>query len=269
MKLLRSLLCAAAVLGLASCQTPAATTPDPLHQLIESGQLRVGLSATQPPFSMRDRKGELMGLDVDLAHALARAMGLEAVLVPMPFAELLTTLESKGIDLVISAMTITPERNVRVPFAGPYYVSGTATLSKIDDLSLVSDISKLDDPALRFAAVKGTTNESFARSYLSSATLITTTDFDAAVELVLKDEVDAVLADYPLCKVALMRHPDAGFSSLMTPFTIEPLGIAIRADAPRLVNLVDNYLDTLEYSGLLGQLKARWLGDERWLERLP
>jgi len=262
---------------LTGCQHPqhptgsasATAQKTPLQDIIASGELRIALSGDQPPFNMRGRDGELMGLDVDLANALASAMGLKTTLVPMPFAELLPALEEQRVDLVISALTITPERNARVPFAGPYYVSGTAALTKSDELARVASMSVLDDDEHRFAAVSGTTNERFAKEHLPSAKLVSTPDFDAAVALVLSDEVDAVLADFPLCKYASMKHADAGFSEQMRPFTIEPLGIAIRADAPLLVNLVQNYLDTLEYAGLLGQMKAHWLGDDSWLEEMP
>ncbi len=277
MFLLRYLTLASIVLIAASCQTlpqsPQSTTggaaKDPLGEIIARGALRVGLSGDQPPFSMRGRNGELMGLDVDLAGALAQAMGLEAELVALPFAELLPTLEATGVDVVISAMTITPERNSRVPFAGPYYISGTAALTKSDALAHVDSIETLDGALGRYAAVSGTTNEAFAREYLPAASLISTRDFDAALALLLNDEVDALLANFPLCRYAAMRHPEAGFSEQMMPFTVEPLGIAIRADAPLLVNLVQNYLDTLEYAGVLGQLKARWLSEDDWLDKMP
>jgi polar amino acid transport system substrate-binding protein len=52
---------------------------------------------------------------------------------------------------------------------------------------------------------------------------------------------------------------------MRTPFTIEPLGIALPPDAPLLLNLVSNYLNTLEDTGLLGQFKAKWLADGSWM----
>lgn len=273
MHLIRKLALTATFAFLAGCQMPPAAggpaPADPLHEIIASGALRVGLSGDQPPFNMRNRQGTIVGFDVDLADALASAMGLEAQIVPMDFADLLPALEAAQVDVVISAMTITPQRNVRVPFAGPYYISGTSALTRSDELAHVAEMGELNAAGRRYAAIAGSTNEAFAREHLPAATLVSTRDFDAAVELVLKDEVDAVLADFPLCKYAAMQHPEAEFSDLMTPFTVEPLGVAIRADAPLLVNLIDNYLDTLEYAGLLGQLKARWLGDDAWLATMP
>jgi ABC-type amino acid transport substrate-binding protein len=55
----------------------------------------------------------------------------------------------------------------------------------------------------------------------------------------------------------------------VTPFTVEPLGIALPADDPLFVNLVENYLHTLEGTGLLTQLKAKWFSEGSWVSELP
>jgi polar amino acid transport system substrate-binding protein len=60
-----------------------------------------------------------------------------------------------------------------------------------------------------------------------------------------------------------------GLKALATPFTIEPLGIALPPDDPLLVNLVTNYLNTLERTGLLTRFKARWFSDGSWVSELP
>ena len=56
--------------------------------------------------------------------------------------------------------------------------------------------------------------------------------------------------------MAVWRHPEAGLSTLATPFTVEPFGIAVPPDAPLLLNLVQNYLATLDHTGLLAQLQG-------------
>ena len=100
----------ASLLALAGCQT---ATPDALASILASGELRVGLSGHQPPFNMRARDGGLMGFDVDLAQALGDAMGLEVRFTPMPIAELITALEARRVDVVITTLTLTPARHAR------------------------------------------------------------------------------------------------------------------------------------------------------------
>ena len=104
---------------------------------------------------------------------------------------------------------------------------------------------------------------------LPKAVTVPAVDYDTAVQLVLDDEVDAMIADFPICQLSVLRHPEAGLSTLMTPFTIEPLGIALPADDSLFINLIDNYLNTIENTGLLVQFKAKWFSDGSWISELP
>jgi polar amino acid transport system substrate-binding protein len=262
------------VLGLGACQSLStvgggATGPDRLERILDSGELRVGLSGDQPPLNMRNKTGEIVGFEVDLVRALAHSMGLEVVFVTRPFADLLPALHDNEVDLVISGMTITPERNARAAFAGPYFISGKSVLTKSKTIANVRDTTKLNDASRTYVTLAGSTSEDFVKLVLPDAKLVTTPDYDTAVKMVINDEVDALVADYQICVLSVWRHPEAGLTTLMTPFTAEPLGIALPADSPLLVNLVENYLDTLEYTGLLTQFKAKWLSDGSWVSELP
>ena len=79
----------------------------------------------------------------------------------------------------------------------------------------------------------------------------------------------ALVADCQICLVSLLRFPDQDLVSVITPFTYEPLGIALPAGDPHLINWVNNFLNTLKKSGELNKLRARWLKDGSWLNELP
>jgi polar amino acid transport system substrate-binding protein len=266
---------AACLLLLGACEAPpggsqaAHRSPSRLDQILASGELRVGLSGNQPPLNMKNVRGEIVGLEVDLIQELAGSMGLKVRFVEMPFAQLLPALESNKVDLVISGMTITPERNARAAFAGPYLVSGKSVLSRSEEISDVETAEALDRPERTYAALAGSTSEKFVKTSMPSATLVTTPDYDTAVQMVIAGKVDALVADFPICAVSVLRYPEENLSMLVTPFTVEPLGIALPPDDPLFVNLVQNYLRTLENTGILVQLKARWLNDGDWVAELP
>lgn len=272
MRPLTSTLLLGLALALAGCQgpSPAAPAPTPtgarLAAVLASGELRVGTAANLPPLNMQDREGRVRGFEADLVELLADAMQLEVRYVVRPFAELLPALEQGEVDLVISGMTITPERNARVAFAGPYFISGTSMLTREGTFEQVESSEELDDPARTFAALESSTSELFVREALPQAKRVTTPDYESAVKLLIDGKVDAVVADHLACKLALWRNPTAGLTTLRTPFTTEPLGIALPADDALLLNLVQNYLNTLRETGQLAQLKARWLADGSWLE---
>jgi len=257
-----------ALLVFAGCDRPS-PRPLPIQRVLKSGELRVGTSADSPPLTMHDREGKLMGFEVDLAQALADDMKVKVRFVEMPFAELIPALERGDIDLAVAGMTITPERNARIAFAGPYYVSGNTLLVRTAELADAADPGKLDDPKLSFAVLDGSTSAAFVREHMPKAKLVAVRDNDAGVKALLAGEVDGVVSDLLVCTIARWRHPDADLHLRYEPFTAEPLGLALPPDSILFLNLVTNYLRTLEETGELAQLKAKWLGDGAWLERMP
>jgi polar amino acid transport system substrate-binding protein len=276
MRLLRLFLPILLVLSQLACQSSttsggghSSTSPMRLQSILESGELRVGLSGNQPPLNMTNKSGEIIGLEVDLMKALAQSMGLTVRFVVKPFADLIPAIENGEVDVVISGMTITPERNARVAFVGPYFISGKSVLTKSATIASADSASLLNNADHRYAVLAGSTSETFVQQALPKAISVPAKDYDAAVQMVLDDEVQAMIADFPICQLSVMRHPEAGLSTLMTPFTIEPLGIALPADDPLLINLIDNYLNTLENTGLLIQFKAKWFSDGSWISELP
>ncbi len=240
-----------------------------LERITAKGELVVGTAGSMPPFNMTTRDGEIIGLDVDLAKYLADGMGVTLKLKVMPFAELLPALESGTVDMIISAMTITPERNLKFSFVGPYFVSGKAFLTKKEKIASAQQVSEINRPDITLAALHGSTSQFFAQEAIPKAKLVTTQDYDLAVDMVINNKVDAFIADFPICLVSLMRYPQKGLYSLLTPFTYEPFGIAMPAGDPTPVNWVENFLNAMEESGALDDLKAHWFEDNQWLARLP
>ena len=242
---------------------------DCVHRIVESGRLRVGISGLQPPLNMKNKDGELVGLDVDLAQALADAMDLELVLIERPFGELLSGLAASDFDLIISSLTITPARNARVAFAGPYMISGATMLTRENLVDELGEMDALDSADRTWAALEGSTSEDLIRDVFSNAKLVTTDDLPSLVPQIKSGEIDGLISDLPYVRFELARNPDEGLAVLPTPFTTEPLGIALPANSPLFANLVQNYLNTLEYTGLLIQMKARWLHGGEWLSEIP
>jgi len=262
------LLTACAQLG-GSTSSPSATSSPTLDAILARGELVVGTAANMPPLSMTTRSGEIIGLEADLANYLAYTMGVKLRLEKMQFSKLLGALESGEVDMVISYMTITPRRNLRVAFAGPYFVSGKCVLTRREALASMESAADINAANLKLTALEGSTSQEFVERLIPSATLVTSPDADAGVARVLSGEVDAMLADYPVCLVTHARYPDEGLVSVITRLTYEPLGIALPASDPLLLNFVENLLGGLALSGRLNELNERWFGDGRWLEQLP
>jgi polar amino acid transport system substrate-binding protein len=249
-------------MGLGGSRSPVA------DRVRANGEIRVGMSGNQPPFNMTSRSGAQMGMEVDLVRGLARALGVREKIVTMPFQDLLPALQKGEVDIVLSGLTMTPARNLEVAFAGPYFISGKAALTKSDSLAAADEPSDVNKP-IRMTVLAGSTSEQFVQRDLPEVELVPATDYDEAIRMVLDDEVDAMIADYPICILALYQHPNAGLATTISPFTFEPIGAALSSDAPLLTNLVSNYLTLLEGTGTLEQLRAIWFNNDAWVRELP
>lgn len=240
-----------------------------LQRILDQGELRVGTSGNQPPFTMRSKDGTLIGYEIDLAGMLANAMGVELKLVEKPFGELLDALEANEVDVVMSGMTMTPRRNLRAAFVGPYVISGKSILTKDQTIARIDEASDLDASGLNIAVLSRSTSQEFVERNLPEANLVAVANYDEGVAMVLDDRVDLMIADYPICALSVLRHADQGLVTLAEPLTIEPIGIAIRPDAPLLLNMIENYLTAIDAMGVLDELETLWFDDPSWLSMLP
>jgi len=252
----------------------AADNAPVLSRIVDSGTFRVGMSGTQPPFTVISKTGDLIGYEVDLANILADAMGVKVEFVQKPFgqllaAQLLAALEKGEIDAIMSGMTMTPKRNLKAAFVGPYIVSGKSILTKSSTLAALNDAEDIDSSSIKITALKGSTSEKFVEKILEKTTYIPVDDYDAGVQMVIDGKADALVADFPICVLSQMRFPDAGLATLSEPMTIEPIGIALAPGDALLINMVTNYLGTLEGLGLLDALEEKWFEDGGWLIQLP
>src|SRR5437762_2391769 len=118
------------LLALAGCRTgsgqPAAPSPPP------SPPLRVGVTPSSPPFAFR-QGGELVGLEVDFARSLAGALGRPLQLREVDWDDQIPTLLAGRTDVIMSGMTITPARQVRMAFSDPYLSSGLLAVVRRGD----------------------------------------------------------------------------------------------------------------------------------------
>ena len=247
----------------------AASASPVIDRILGRGELTVGMAGNMPPLNMTTKEGELIGYEVDLAGAMAKAMGVRVKLAVIPFAELIPALQSGKIDLIISNMTITPGRNLKAAFVGPYFISGKAFLTKKKTIAMAEEPEDIDTQNIRLVALKGSTSQAFVEKAMPHATLVTARDYDEAVKMVLEDKVHAMVADYPICVVSVYRYPNQGLLSVITTLTYEPIGVGVQAGDPLLVNWVENFMGIAEETGLLQELKERWLLNAEWLERLP
>jgi ABC-type amino acid transport substrate-binding protein len=246
--------------GCASLGSGGSTT----KRVEQTGQLRVGMAGDYPPMNVRTADGRLIGLDADLALALANILRVELVLVEKPFGELLDAVRKGEVDVAISGISMTPRRNLDVAFAGPYYVSRKAIMGRPEALVGVGHISDLASRVLTVVALRGSTSQSLVERTLPRSAHRFVDSQSEAVALLLTG-----LADDPVIRFALLQNPDANLDFVESAYSAEPLGIAISPDDYLFVNLVENFLENLENLGLMDNWREKWFENPAWTKLLP
>ncbi len=231
----------------------------------KSGELKVGMTGTQPPFSMKAKDGSIIGYDADMAQLLAGSMNVELKIVQIPFSELLNSLEKGEIDVIMSGMTITLERNMRAAFVGPYIISGKSILTKTSDYSKTDESSDLNENTMKLVTLKGSTSEDYVKEEMPNSQLILVENYDDGVKMLVDGTADIMVADYPICAYEALVHPEKGLITLAQPLTIEPIGVAVSPNDPLLLNLVENYMTALSVIGILDGLEEKWFNSAEWL----
>ncbi|CAM4147567.1 transporter substrate-binding domain-containing protein [Vibrio agarivorans] len=217
-----------ALLGLAvSLPSFAADTPN-LDQINERGTLRVGMS-TFVPWAMRDKQGELIGFEIDVAKRLAQDSGWQVEFVPTAWDGIIPALLAQKFDVIIGGLSITEERSKSVLFSDPYSHSGIQVAASKSLAGDMTELSDYDSRRISIAVRRGATPVQVARETFPKAKLLQFDDEAQAFQEVLNGNAHAVIASSPKPEHEAVKHAD----KLFIPFT-ERLAQGNEAFAVRL-----------------------------------
>ncbi|HUR41383.1 MAG TPA: transporter substrate-binding domain-containing protein [Verrucomicrobiae bacterium] len=250
---------------LISAQAAVPTDESPtLAKIKARGELRVGLEAGYMPFEMRDKSGELIGFDIDLAKLMARKLGVKVTVVNQAWDGIIPALLTDKFDVLMGGMTITPERAERVDFCDPYLTIGQTVLLRANLKDRIKSHKDLDTPEFTVLSKLGTTGEIATRKAFKRAKIRTFEhEADAAIE-VRNGRADGFVYDLPFNAVMAAQNPKS-LVHLHEPFTREDLGWAIRKNDPALRAWLNEFLAGLKKDGRYQALYKKWFESNAWL----
>lgn len=225
----------------------------------DSDKLVVGMELAYPPFEMTDKQGNSTGISVDLAKALAKSMGREVEIKNIAWDGLIPALKTGMVDVVISSMTITKEREKTVDFSDPYAKAYLTLLIAKD--SPVRNIKELDQKGRVVAVKKGTTGNIYAKNRLKNAQLLVFDKESAAVMEVVQGRADAFIYDQLSNYRNWKRHPETTRVQLK-PFDdhYEYWGMAFQKGSP-LVAKANAFIEAYKKDGGFGKLADKYLAE--------
>ncbi len=245
------------VMALPVAATSQPTAERATRSQVEGQTIKVGTNAEYPPFESVDEQGNIIGFDVELMDAIAADAGFEIEWVNTKWDGIFTALASGEFDAVISAATITPEREEEVDFSNPYFLAGQIISVRAAD---AENVATPDDLAGKRVGVQtGTTGDTFATE-IPGVEVVRFDEATLAFQALGNEEIDAVIVDAPTSVDIIANNPDLNLVTVGEALTDEFYGIAIRPDFPELLDAVNASLVNVIADGTYAAIFEAYFG---------
>jgi len=236
--------------------------PKLVEKIKARGKLIVGTSADWPPFEYIDEKGEVVGIDIEIAKRIAAELGVELEIKDMKFAALIEALKNGLVDIVIADMTPTPEREQVVDFSIPYYFSkGNALITlKGKEVTSINDLK-----GKKVGVQLGTIQQEWAQENLKDIATIVTYDkvYPEMIMALKRGDISAIIVGDIIGSVLIKKDPELTIAMYVGG---EQVGgaVALPQGAEDLKYIVNKVIDKLMTSGELRKIFedqiSKWLG---------
>jgi len=237
-----------------------------IDDAVKRGTLRVGMDPTYMPFEMTNKRGEIIGFEVDLLKAMTKAMGVKLELVSTSYDGIIPALLTDKFDMIGSGMTLTQERNLRINFSEPFIVVGQTLLIRKELADKVKSYKDLNSADYRITSKIGTTGEMVAKKLIAQAKYSGFDNEQEALMDVVNGKADAFIYDAPYNVVAVNKAGAGKLVFLDQPFTFEPLAFGLKKGDYDSLNWINNWLHQIREDGTYDRIHAKWFKNTNWLK---
>lgn len=231
-----------------------------LDAIVKRGTLRVGMTGDYLPFSYFDKTtSTFKGFDVDMAEALASALGVKVEYVHTAWPQLAGDFEADRFDVAMGGISITPDRQSKGMFSTPIMQEGKTPIARCSDKDKYDTIADIDQPGTRVVVNPGGTNERFARANIKNAEIKIHADNLTIFDEIAKGNADLMMTDSSETRYQQKLH--AGVLCAIhpeKPFDHAEKAYWLQRDAALKV-FVDRWVQRTIEDGSFAKTFAAWL----------
>ncbi|MDJ0780600.1 MAG: transporter substrate-binding domain-containing protein [Desulfosarcinaceae bacterium] len=238
-----------------------------VEKVLKKGVLRVGMD-TFVPWAMKDKNGELIGFEIDVARRLAEDMGVKVEFVPTKWSGIIPALLTGKFDVIIGGMGILPKRNLKVNFTMPYDYTGMSMVAHKDKAKGFGRLEDFNRPDVIIAAKLGATSVVAVKKYMPKAQIRQFDSESQVYQELINGRVHAAVGSAPTPAFHAIKHADKLFMPLAENFTREPIGFAVRKGDPDTLNFFNNWINYVASEGWLKERKRYWFETKDWEDQL-
>jgi polar amino acid transport system substrate-binding protein len=238
-----------------------------IEKIIRRGVMRVGMD-TFEPWAMKDKSGEFIGFEIDVAKRLAEDMGVDIEFVPTKWSGIIPALLSGKFDVLIGGMSIRPDRALKVNFTIPYYSTGQDMVAHSELAAGFDEIEDFNKPEVTIAARTGTTAASAAEKLFPEAKLVLFDSEPLALQELLNGRAHAWVSMAPKPAFEAARHEDKLFRPLDHTLTTEPNAFAVRKGDPDALSYFGSWIRVVRAEGWIEERYHYWFETRDWEDRI-
>jgi len=233
-------------------QFEAGTT---MAKLQDEGKVVIGVKYDVPPFGFQNPEtGEVEGFDVDLGKIIASELGVEAEFEEAISDNRIPFLQDGTVDLILSTMTITTDRDTEIDYSRPYFIAhGRILAPKGSDIKGIDDLN-----GKRVCTALGSTYESTIKEQAPDADLELVDSYSECTELLQNESIDAISTDDVILTGMIIQ--DKSLELVGDQLTVEPYGVGIAQGDKELKAFVDGVVDEFLQGGEFDRLYEKWVG---------
>lgn len=214
--------------------------------------LVVGTDATYPPLESLASAGKIVGFDIDLVQAIADQLKTKVEFKNVGFDDIFKELEEGKIDMIVSSVTITPERSAKYLFSSPYFNAGQVIVALKD--SKIKGAADLKGK--KVGAQSETTSLTEAQKLTEATNAKGYANYDLAVADLVDKKIEAIVIDLPAGVGLTTANTDLVIVG--EPFTQEFYGMVMRKGDESVVSKVNEAIATFKQSGKLLEIRKKW-----------
>lgn len=249
--------CAYVALALPLLLPFSSAKADLLSDIKARNELKCAVYSDVPPFSSPDAKTrQLVGMDVDLCHALAKQMGVKATLMPTSVEARIAVIATGRADVLIANLAYTKTRGKQIQFSDPYYVAKEMLLVKKANAG-----KSLDDfKGKRISATKGTTSEQSI--HLKGGKAVTFQDAASAFLALQQNKAVGFVTNTMtgIKMISQAKKDGVELAMIKEPMALEPIGVGMKRDEPSLLASVNASLKAMDNDGTIDRIWDTWIG---------
>jgi ABC-type amino acid transport substrate-binding protein len=248
----------AGLLLLTGCAAPRQQAVKTIEIAPDPNILRVGVSTSAPPLIYK-QSGKIIGLEAEFAKELAKYIGKSVKFVELDWKDLIPALLADKIDIIMSGMTRTPLREVRIAFTNRYLGSGQTALIRREDAARFSTGLFSLTTSSAIGVIKDTTGEFFVETRFSSVEKVVFRNSQQAVRALINKDIDMFIHDAPIVFYLASENETNGLTALFALLQEEDLAWAVRKDNRSLLNSANKFLTDPNNQDMIKKMTKYWI----------